>query len=108
MKTSASDLVMNQASYRIPRLRLQPRGISYLSPPAPIKIQNSVYTRHMNNYTIEELREKYLRLQKEYRELIIEKNEDDITIDRLNRILQVMNENFENLLKLHLVDKPKK
>ena len=62
----------------------------------------------MNNYTIEELREKYLRLQKEYRELIIEKNEDDITIDRLNRILQAMNENFENLLKLHLVDKPKK
>jgi len=58
----------------------------------------------MNNYTIEELREKYLRLQKEYRELIIEKNEDDITIDRLNRILQVMNENFENLLKLHHVD----
>jgi len=58
----------------------------------------------MNNYTIEELWEKYLRLQKEYRELIIEKNEDDITIDRLNRILQVMNENFENLLKLHHVD----
>jgi len=58
----------------------------------------------MNNYTIEELWEKYLRLQKEYRGLIIEKNEDDITIDRLNRILQVMNENFENLLKLHHVD----
>ena len=62
----------------------------------------------MNNYTIEELWEKYLRLQKEYRGLIIEKNEDDITIDRLNRILQVMNENFENLLKLQSVDNLKK
>jgi len=62
----------------------------------------------MNDYTIEELWEKYLRLQKEYRLLILEKNENEITIDRLNRILQVMNENFENLLKLHHVDNPKK
>ena len=62
----------------------------------------------MNDYTINELWEKYLRLQKEYRGLIIEKNEDDITIDRLNRILQVMNENFENLLKLQSVDNLKK
>ena len=60
----------------------------------------------MNDCTIEELWEKNLRLQKEYRVLIIKGHEDDITIDRLNRVLQVMNENFENLLKLHRVDYP--
>ena len=67
-----------------------------------------MYTRPMNDYTIKELWEEYLQLQKAYCLLIIEKNENKITIDRLNKILQVMNENFEKLLRLHHVDNPKK
>ena len=59
------------------------------------------YTYQMGDYTIEELWEKHQKLILLYQEALRSQNNDDITIQRLNRLLEVMNTNFAVLLKIH-------
>ncbi len=55
----------------------------------------------MPEYTKEEIWDKYVKLQKMYREEIVVGHTNELAVERLNRLLDVMNTNFAQLLKVH-------